>query len=388
MRRWLAAPLLFAVICLLAISVDTSHVQAQAKAPPPEEETFLTPDGIQLHGIFHKSAKSPATDPVVILLYPPGKDNNMTKGDWAGLANRLSEGGYNVFRFDWRGHGKSNDIKDAPKFWMNPFTGVWNSKYIAGKKPAKDTFNFKDLEKNAVNYMPVYLTDLAAARAHLDSKNDAGDVNTSSIFLVGAEEAAAIGIGWMASEWNRPAFAPTPNQLRPIDPKYAFVPQLLRDNDFTTAGDDISGAVWLSASRPTSISDKVVKGFVSGLLPSGGRLPLAPKIRDNNPMLFMYAAGDKKGKDYSEFYHNEALAAKAPGLTKLNDKYLFPIDTKEPLKGAALLGNDIKLSTETNLMKFVDQIQATRKSLVRRNRGYNSLYYIKLDSFGLFPATP
>jgi hypothetical protein len=388
MRRWLAAPLLFALVVALSTSIDASKVQAQAKAVPPEEETFTTADGIQLHGLFHKSTKSPGTDPVVILLYPPGKDNNMAKGDWTGLANRLTEAGFNVFRFDWRGHGKSNDIKDPPKFWGNPYTGQhWNSRFISGKKPNKDVLNFKDFT-NATAYMPVYLTDLAAARAHLDNKNDAGDVNTSSVYLIGSETAAALGIGWMAAEWNRPAFYPTPNQLLLTDAKYAFVPQLLRDRDFTVAGEDISGAVWFSASYPPSISQQTIKGFVSGILPSGARMPLGPKIRDNDPMLFMFAAGDKKGEKDSRFFFYEALAAKgSKDVNKLNEKWFCPLEKGEQLIGTALLGNNDKLKTEDTLMRFLEDIQKTRKSIVRRNRGFTSPYYISLKDFGLVPQS-
>jgi pimeloyl-ACP methyl ester carboxylesterase len=393
MRRWMAAPLLFGSVFALSASLDTCQVQAQAKAEAPVEETFLTADGIQLHGLFHRSTKSPGNDPVVILIYPPGKDNNMLKGDWLGLANRLSEAGFNVFRFDWRGHGKSNDIKDAQKFWQNPFTGPWNQRYISGanKKPIKDTFFFKDFVNNTdapIKYMPAYLTDLAAARVHLDNKNDVGDVNTSSVYVIGSEAAATIGIGWIATEWNRPAIAPSPNQLMPIDPKYAYVPQPLRDRDFETAGNDISAAVWLSASRPSSFSPQVVKGFISGILPNG-RMMLAPKTRDNNPMLFMYAAGDKKGETESKFFHLEVLVGKGDkpnGLNKLNDNYLLPLQNAGALTGVNLLGDDEKRGTEGKLMKFLEEIQKTRKSIVRKNRGFSSPYFIKLDNFGLLPA--
>jgi hypothetical protein len=387
MRRWLAAPLLFALIAFCSY-VDAPQVQAQAKASPPEEETFITADGIQLHGLFHRSAKSPGTDPVVILLYPPGKDNNMLKGDWGGLANRLAESGYNVFRFDWRGHGKSNDIKDTTKFWQNSITGPWNLKFIKDappRKPIKDTFYYKDLI-NPGSYMPVYLTDLAAVRAQLDLKNDAGDVNTSSIYLIGAEGAAAIGIIWMAAEWNRPQFAPTPNQLG-MSPRYEYVPQQLR-GDFESAGNDISGAVWLSGSRPMSMSKAVVNGAISGILPNGSRMMVTPKIRDNNPMLFLYAAQDKKGEGEAKYFHVEALVGKGDpknGLRPLNANYLKTIAKGGALSGVGLLGDNEKLGTETDIMKFLDAQQQERKSIVRKNRGYNNTYFIKLNDFGLFP---
>ena len=130
MRRWLAVPLVFAIAAAL-VGPDTPHsrVTAQDKAnqkfDPPIQETFMTADGLRLRGLFHKSTKDPATAPVVILLYPPGKDRDkerdMNTGDWVGLANRLSSEGYHVFRFDWRAHGKKGtDIKDRLDFGTTP----------------------------------------------------------------------------------------------------------------------------------------------------------------------------------------------------------------------------------------------------------------------------
>ena len=94
---------LVATVAFLSGGVGSN---GRAQGADPVEETFLTADGVQLHGLFTKSTKNSGTDPVVILLYPPGKDNTMAKGDWKGLATLLSKQGYNVFQFDWRGHGK------------------------------------------------------------------------------------------------------------------------------------------------------------------------------------------------------------------------------------------------------------------------------------------
>lgn len=69
----------------------------RARGADPVEETFLTADGVQLHGLYTSSTKNSGTDAVVILLYPPGKDNTMATGDWKGLATRVSKEGYNVF---------------------------------------------------------------------------------------------------------------------------------------------------------------------------------------------------------------------------------------------------------------------------------------------------
>lgn len=391
MRRWLLPPLFVTAIAAFSFSLATPTLQAQdkEKAAPPEEETFLTADGMQLHGLFHKSAKSPGNDPVVILLYPPGKDNDMTKGDWGGLANRLTTSGFNVFRFDWRGHGKSTEIKNVEKFWGNPFTGPWNKRYIStGKKSVKDALFVKDLGQNGQNlnaYMPVFLTDLAAVRAHLDSKNDGGDVNTSSIYIIGAEQAAGLGFAWLATEWNRPAFCPTNiNQLLGA-PGYSYVPQPILNKDIETGGSDFSGVVWLTASRPASISETMIKSFVTGLMPNGATMPFAPKIRDNNPMLFMYGANDKKGEKDAAFFHKVALAAHGGGSLaplQLADKLMFPVKNGASLTGVKLLGNADQLGTETTIMNFLDKIQKDRKQITRKPRNYTGPCYIKLELFG------
>jgi len=378
----MAAPLVFAIAGAIVVpGAVVPRASAQAKPDPPIEETFLTADGLQLRGLFHKSTKDPATAPVVILLYPPGKDKDkerdMNTGDWVGLANRLAGEGYHVFRFDWRGHGKKGtDIKDTDKFWGNPYTGAWNNRYITGaKKTQKTDLYLKDM-KDMGRYSPTLLLDLAAVRAHLDSKNDAGELNTSSIYLVGAESAATIGLAWMTTEWNRPGFAPTPNQLIFPAPRYEFVPQPLNGGIITPAGDDISGAVWLSANHPSNVPESTIKGWISRQ---------APKLRDNTHMMLMYGEKDTRGKREAEFFFNEVLVGKGNprlGLNPLNEKYLHKVVGAGQLSGAGLLGNDKMLKTESTIVEFLSAIQKERAKLTRKQRNFTSPWFIRLGSFG------
>ena len=387
MRRLLAAP---AVFFAAAIAFTSLHapVAAQDKPAPPVEESFLTADGVQLKGLFHATPKSPNTAPVVILLYPPGADRDMTKGDWAGLAKRLNDEGYHAFRFDWRGHGKSTEIKDTKKFWDNTFlngpTGQVNfNTYIKGappKKPIKNDLAFKDLTK-ADRYMPAYLNDLAAVRAHLDGKNDAKDLNMSSVYLIGASDAAALGMAWMAAEWQRPAVFPKEGQLGVGVPGYDFVPQRIFGAFPPEGGADISGAVWLTANRPIAFTEPAVKKMVA---------TIAPKLRENNPMLFLYADKDAKGKSQSDFFFNEVLIgnpakAKALNVAALDQTFIKEVKDAKELRGVQLLGKNAELGTEDTIVKFLEAIQKQRAKLPSKNRGWSTPYYINVREYGLNP---
>ncbi|MBA4064950.1 MAG: hypothetical protein C0501_14800 [Isosphaera sp.] len=377
MRRRMVAPLAFAAAAALLLPPSAPRSGAQDPPPPPApvEETFLTADGVKLRGLFHKSAKNPVTDPVVILLYPPGTGNDMTKGEWKSLAGKLQTEGYHVFRFDWRGHGKSTDIRDTKEFWTNPWTGPANNKFIFGanKKPLKNDLFMKDLGANAVKYAPVLLNDLAAARAHLDQKNDAGDLNTSSVYLIGSESAATVGFAWLTAEWNRPAVHP----VLPMGRMYGVVPE----PDIQVrleAGADIAGAVWLSAARPDTVPVATVKVWTS---------KLAPKLRENNPMLFLYGDKDAKGKAQAEFFFNEVLVANPPKgatLQKLDQTFLKDMKGTN-LSGAALLGNAKDIGTEQRIVAFLNAIQAERAKITVKKRNYASPYYIDLRAFGVMP---
>ncbi len=378
MRRWMAAPLLFAATIGLS-GLNSPPVAAQPDAPV--EESFLTADGVQLHGLFHATAKNANTAPVVILMYPPGPDRDMTKGDWSALAKKLNKEGYHVFRFDWRGHGKSTDIKDPMKFWSNPYTNGLRSNfngYIRGgppKKPLKNTLAFKDIA-NPASYSPMLLNDLAAVRVHLDSKNDNKELNTSSIYLVGAETTATIGMAWLSAEWQRPAFYPTVGQLAG-NPNYEFVPQRLAGGITTEAGNDISGCVWLSPSKPVTalIPEAAIKRWATQV----------PKLRENNPMLFLYADKDNAGKKQAEFFYNEVLVAeprKGAALNKLDQTFIKPVKGANALKGIKLLG-DPNLKTEDTVVSFLNAIQKGRAKLPSKARKYDTPYFIDVRFFDM-----
>ncbi len=394
MKLRLITPLLFATLVVGLLVPQSPRALAQ-EPPEAEAETFKTADGMQLRGMFQKSAKNPASDPVVIMIYPPGKDNHMDKGDWKGLSRMLAKEGYNVFRFDWRGHGKSTDIKDTTIFWNrfsqadpnpNPFTGPWHTNRMitgaptAGSRIIKNDLFYKDL-RDPVRYAPVLLQDLAAARYHLDSKNDVGEVNTSSIYLVGAESAATVGMAWLMTEWNRPAFAPGAAQLLgPVGiplpggfPSYKYVPQPLNGGVGVEAGADIAGAIWLTATRPTSVSERSIKDWMSRY---------ATRLRETNHMLFLYGPDDAKGKAQADFFFNEVLVAKPrPGtaLQPLDQTFEMPVKGGGKLSGVSLLGAAAGGATEETMIKFLAAIQKERARLPRKPRNFVTPWFVALQ---------
>lgn len=384
MRYWLMTPLLIAAAFALC-SADAPQAAAQPKGQ--EQETFYTADGMELRGLFHAttSAKSPKDAPVVVFLYPPGPDRDMTKGDWAGLAKQLNDKGFHVFQFDWRGHGKSTKIKDTALFWRNPFLNGPRSNFnrdIKGgppRMPLKNELVYKDLVQPA-RYMPAYLEDLAAVRLLLDIKNDKGDLNTSSIFVVGAGDAAALGLAWVTAEWNRPADMPNVNQLGGAA-SYDYVPQPLNGGVRTEAGNDFAGLVWLTPSRPSSFPATRLQQWVS-------RPEMAPKLRENNPMLFLYADKDPRGKADASFYYDQVLVAaprKGTALNPLNQTFMKEVKGGAQLQGVKLLGQNATLKTEDTILEYFAAIKKSRQNLPWKSRDFKDPYFINLTHFGLSP---
>jgi pimeloyl-ACP methyl ester carboxylesterase len=385
MRYWLTTPLLVAAAFGLCSS-DAPRAAAQPKGGP-DLETFYTADGVELRGQFHPTdkAKSPKDAPVVVFLYPPGPDRDMTKGDWAGLAKRLNGEGFHVFQFDWRGHGKSTKIKDTKKFWTNIFlngpASNFNSHIRGGppRMPLKNDLVYKDLNPPS-RYMPAYLEDLAAVRLLLDIKNDKGDLNTSSIFVVGVGDAAALGMAWLTAEWKRQADMPNLNQLG-IAPGYEYIPQLLNGGVKTEAGNDFAGLVWLTPSRPSAFPAAAIQRWVA-------RPEYAPQLRENNPMLFLFADKDANGKRDSSFYYNQVLVAEpGPGarLNKLNQTFMKEVKGAAQLQGIKLLGDNAKLKTEDTIIEYFAAIKKQRQNLPWKSREYKDPYFIDVTAFGLRP---
>lgn len=356
-RRVLLA-LLFTALATAATAQD---VKVESK-----EVTFNSADGVELQGLLYKSMKAPSDSPCVILIHSFGADPN--KGDWAGLAQTLAKKGFNCLRFDLRGHGKSTVI-DPARFWSDPV----NVKYfptLARKKPLPNKLELKDIQAAKPGYFPQLANDILAARVDLDKRNDGGEVNTGSVYLIGATDAATIGMLYMAGEWTRPQVLPQAINLLTLPPNPLQVPP---NSDM--AGKDLAGAIWLSPVKHQSIDGDVMKKWVSAF----------PDLRERNPVLSIYGADDKTGEKASKFVRDEVLVAK-PKDKKLNELRFTDIREVKSTKnvGVNLLGNN--LSTEETIVAYLETLEKDRKNVTRTaNRNYTKAPLIVSGSFGVRP---
>ena len=356
-RAWLVA--------LLAFVPGTAF--AQPKKIETKDVSFESADGMELQGTLYKSSKG-GTSPVVMFLHSFGKDPNL--GDWKGLATTLAENGFNVLRFDFRGHGKSTVIGNPKLFWADQI----NAKYmpsLANKNPIVKKLEIKDVTAKP-GYFPMIVNDIMAARVALDKMNDAGDVNTSSVYIVGSTDAATAGMLFMAAEWSRPQVVQPARNWPEVGP-YAL------PSNTDPAGKDIAGAIWLSAERHESIPQNLLQKWV--LLDS------TLELRDKNPMLFLYGDKDKlrTGAAASKFFLNEVLVAKGDKAKKVD---ALKFTELQPVKdtgnvGVNLLGN--KLGTEETILKYLETLEKDRKNVVRTpNRNWTKAPYVLTSLYGAF----
>jgi Serine aminopeptidase, S33 len=239
------------------------HAQAPAApaAAPPGKVHFSTVDGVDLHGNYYESSKKNA--PAVLIVHAIGEDSR--RAEYTALAKALQKEGYAVLTFDLRGHGQSKDV-DKDEFWASKYP---NRTYVAGYP--KESIELRDIKKS---YYSVFVNDIAAARAFLDRKNDAGECNTSSLVVIGSESGATLGAIWLNSEWCR---------FRLLPPAIGVgQPQADLKNP---AGKDIICGVWLSITPDLG----------------GRKIPLSTLFfvsgkEKKTPMVFLYNEGNSADK--------------------------------------------------------------------------------------------
>lgn len=329
---------------VLGLLAALTWFMAPGMASAQEEVQFETADKVELHGTFYAGGKAKA--PCVILLHKTGGSRD-AKG-WKDLAQALNKD-FAVLAFDFRGHGESTSV-DVNSFWSAP-----NNSLIKGaaKKPGK--ISYKDFPPS---YYPMFVYDVIAAKRYLDQQNDAGACNTSNVVVIGAEEGAAVGALWMATEFDR--YKMVRNAIG----------RLVPDPSGKSEGEDIASAIWLSI--PKTFAGVNVGHWLKGT---------GNKVRDKVPMVFFYGDQDSKAASAANALLNELKAA---GRSKLEFTATRPKKTK--LAGVDLLGKK-NLNTEedisTYLVERVMPKRGTKAWVMREVEKGPPTYPVPFSKFGI-----
>lgn len=190
-----------------------------AAEPDFQPVTLTTGDGVELAGRYapgRLGRKSPA-----VIVLDDVRDAARPEVCQAAAA-RLAADGCAVLTFDFRGHRGSTAV--APEFWADPT----NRRLVRGYSPArpKDRVSVADFRPG---YLPALVNDVAAARAFLERRNDAGECNAGQVFVVGFGHGATVGTLWLGAEWQRfRGFGGFPERVAPAP-----------------EGRDVAGCVWV-----------------------------------------------------------------------------------------------------------------------------------------------
>jgi len=328
---------------LLSLSLGLALIALSQTGPARAADkfskvTFDTVDGVTLQGTFYPSPKG-KDEPTVLMLHKIGSDSH--KDGWDSLAAKLAEKGYSVLSFDFRGHGNSTSV-DTTKFWDRRYY-PWNANYIKGgaldtKGKPKDSIG---KEGFLPGYYPYLVNDVAAAKAFLDERNDAGECNSRALLLIGAEDGAALGALWMRAEWNR--FAAAQVIANPRNPQ--LPPLSVRGVEKDSEGKGQYCALWLTMS--TSLGGKMsVSTSVKAALREAGK---EKKV----PMGFLYGEKDENARNHAKEYILVIKGDTAPA----DDKLKFTLEQGVPgtkLTGSGLLRKDLK--TEDLILTYLDNL--------------------------------
>jgi len=322
------------VLFALAFALMPSFAYAEVDK---QDVTFRTVDEVELKGVFYpgQGEMSGRKSPCVMLLHKYGSDR--TKGNYDALAATLQAKGFSVLSFDFRGHGRSKELRSQSTFWnttMFPYNGA------AGGRLGQTRIDVKSFRPA---YYPWLINDLIAARRFLEEKNDAGELNVGQLFVIAERDAGNLALMWLACEHARPRVARTMANPNPRD----------------TAGSDVAGLVFLSTDK-----DPPGKSISYNLTGTArqlwyGRESVGETIRERQSMCFLVGAQDQTAVRSANWFYNDFLAA-----DKVDKKdqiaYLVPIKNTK-LGGVELLGPK-GLGTEEAILNYLAEI-------LKRGRG-------------------
>lgn len=339
-------------LALLTLAfVVPSEARAQAKKAEFKRVTIKTFDGVELAGTFYPPpAGGKDKDAVVMLIhhFDAAKGGGQHKDGWGDLAARLQRDGYAVLSFDFRGFGDSKTVDT--EFWdVRKFPHNQSARKRPVGKMLPVSIDHKDFK---ADYYPYLVNDVAAAKAFLDRRNDASEVNTSNTIVIAAGDGATAAALWMAQECRRKRDKNPPNGIGVVRPNLA-----------EAEGKDIACAVFLTIN--TKIGNRSV----------GGNGPLKAWIKDAGkngkiPLAFVYGEKDDKGMSLSKSLLKEI---KMPGVKggpfALTGEHAVK---NNKLSGSALLN---RATLDWIADNYLDPVMDKRGAKERRTRAVEKWRY-------------
>jgi hypothetical protein len=310
-----------AVVAVFGLAIGPARAAEKDKDDKDNDKykrvIIPTVDGVELEGTFYTATKKEAC---VLLLHNFDKVNggDSHKDGWDHLAEALQKKGFAVLSFDFRGFGESKKV-NPEKFWSPRFG--YNSVIKPADKNNKDRIDQK-------YFPPAYYTnlinDISAAKAFLDRRNDAREINTSNLILIGAGEGATLGAMWVASQCR------LQRDRQPPGPGGIIVGVPMLDDPESK---DVACAAWLSISPTLAGVPKA--GIVKSCLQDAVRLG---KVR----VAFIYGEKDTPGATIAKEYAEHIIR----NDTKNDYKLMV---AKKDIAGTKLTGSkllDEQLDTE------------------------------------------
>jgi hypothetical protein len=305
-------------------TIGLAWMAPSIRAAEPERVKFLTFDQVEINGTFFPGSKGNKS-PCALMLHALGGDSQQE--GWEALAKKLSEKGYAVLAFDFRGHGESTSV--GPAFWTLNRT---NSSLRSSGGRQKDRISFKDFTSLYNLASPV--NDIVAAKRYLDQRNDSGDCNSSNVVVVGAESGGVLGAMWVYDQWLRPHI------------QIGFG-NIQASGEAPREGQDILCAVYLSILPDLSVGNKKYRVPLDTWM----RTP----VRDKVPMLFLYGKEDSRSANYAKHLYSSVLHGDKLKI----DTYEKPIEETK-LAGRELLGK-ASLKTDEIIDKYLTKVIETKR---------------------------
>jgi hypothetical protein len=347
-RTWLS---LGVGLVALALAFSPGRPAYAQKKADFKKDTIKTFDGVKLSATYYPNAGG-KKDACVLLLHniDRKKGGHSHQDNQDELAAALQKKGYCVLQFDFRGFGDSKSVSED--FWKFPGNTGTNLGMKVNSREPPTTIDHKKF--SSAYYMSL-VHDIAAAKAYLDRRNDAGEANTSSVIIIGSGEGATLGALWLYTECSRYRDKTPPGT-------FATTPTL-GDPEIS----DVAGAVWLSIS-PTLDRRRV---------PVSKWLQVVGKDR-KVPMAFVHGKNDRSGETLANTYLRLIKgSAKGPKGGDYKQTGKKAIDGTS-LTGSALLKERSARDWIGNTyLEEVMEKRGSKERVARKSQASTYYYFIK-----------